>query len=102
MREGWHSDEGGRVFTLGRLDERGREEGSWAFVQGENSTRFRVLAFDEPGNDTGESGVLIGSNRVLGKNGFLRDEVDGGLGGRASGIDMIAGLQSKFGGCVRH
>ena len=58
------------------------DKGSWAFVQGENSTRFRVPAFEEPGNDAGESGVLVTSSKVLEWEGFRREDVEGGLGGR--------------------
>lgn len=60
------------------------------FVQGENSTRFRDPEFKEPGKDAGDSGVLVALTRDLSRDGFLREEVDGGLGGSTLGIDMIA------------
>jgi len=60
------------------------------FVQGENSTRLRDPEFEDPGKEAGDSGVPVALMRDLRRDGFLREEVDGGLRGRALVIDMIA------------
>ena len=60
----------------------------WAFVHGENSTRLRA-PFEEPGKEAGDSGVLDGFTADFGNISFRREEVDGGLGGRTSNIDML-------------
>lgn len=77
------------------------DRGSWAFVQGENSTRF-LLVFEEPGNEAGEPGVLVMFNKAFGIEGRRREDVEGGLGGRASGTDMVAVKKSGWRGRCRH
>ena len=45
---------------------------------------------DKPGNEAGDSGDPLVLTRDLRRESFLREEVDGGLGGRTLGVDMIA------------
>jgi len=52
---------------------------------------------DEPGNEAGDSGDPVVLTRDLRSESFLREEVDGGLGGRTLGVDMIARSAFKGG-----
>lgn len=91
FKDDWHSEEGGSDFTRRRLDGGWLDDDVWwLFVHGENSTRFRLLEFEEPGKDAGESGGSEKSTEAFGSRNFRREEVDGGLGGRSPGTDMFA------------
>ena len=54
----------------------------------ENPTRLRLPAFKEPGNDAEESGVFVSFMEELIRFVFRREDVDGGLRGRATGKVM--------------
>lgn len=79
-------------------------EGEWVecigfglFVHGENSTRLRAPLLEDPGKEVVDSGVLVGFIIVdLETSSLLREEVDGGLGGRVSRIDMVTGNQDEM------
>jgi hypothetical protein len=51
---------------------------------------------DEPGNEAGDSGDPVVLTRDLRRESFLREEVDGGLGGRTFGVDMFANSAFKW------
>jgi hypothetical protein len=50
---------------------------------------------DEPGKEAGDSGDPVVLTRDLRRESFLREEVDGGLGGRTLGVDMFASSAFK-------
>ena len=59
------------------------------FALVENPTRLRLSVFEEPGKNAGDSDVLAAFSEELRSVDFRREEVEGGLGGSVSKIDMV-------------
>lgn len=99
FREAWHSEEGGSGFTVDIVEGQSLAcIGSEALVHGENSTRLRAPLLEEPGNDAGDSGVLVSIIDDFVNSSFLREEVEGGLGGRPSRIDIVTWTEDEMAG----
>jgi hypothetical protein len=61
----------------------------WTFAPVEKPTRFLLPVLEEPGNDAGELKGLVPLTEELIMTVLRREDVDGGLSGSASGIDMV-------------
>jgi hypothetical protein len=88
LRVEWESDEASNGLPV--------LEGGWlecnrsvTFGPVENPTCLRLLEVEEPGKDARDSGVFVALLGELNAAFLRRDEVEGGLRGRISGIDMV-------------